>query len=87
MKAHRLRKMHCPQCKRLLDGATNAGDSTSRPKSGDISVCIGCATVLTFTKTGIDRASAEDAARPDIRRVVAAIEETMRMRMVPGGEA
>jgi hypothetical protein len=37
----------CPDCGHYLDAAT--GEEGAKPKTGDFSICINCATVMRFT--------------------------------------
>jgi hypothetical protein len=41
----------CPNCRKILDGFTG---EKNIPTDGDISVCIGCATILQFKGKGMD---------------------------------
>lgn len=38
----------CPACERFLNAATNAGDSTRRPRPDDLSVCIHCGAFMKY---------------------------------------
>jgi hypothetical protein len=47
---HKLPKTHvCPECGKLLDGATGAGHNR-RPVPGDLSVCVQCAAFLEYKR-------------------------------------
>jgi hypothetical protein len=39
----------CPSCFKLLNGVTNM-EGQEKPKPGDCTVCMGCASVLRFTE-------------------------------------
>lgn len=38
----------CPSCGKWLDGAATIGESCEPPNPGDITLCIGCGTVMIF---------------------------------------
>ena len=46
----KIKETECPVCKYKLNDATTAVGENTTPREGDISVCIGCAEVLIFTK-------------------------------------
>jgi hypothetical protein len=48
METHHVPGAVCPVCSKLLDGATNINDDGA-PKPGDVSVCVDCMSILTFT--------------------------------------
>jgi hypothetical protein len=39
----------CPHCRRVLDRASS--ETGDRPRGGDVTICLYCATVLIFTPT------------------------------------
>ena len=47
-KKHKLKKAYCPVCLKILDGASGI-ENNDKPKIGDLTVCIHCASFLTFT--------------------------------------
>ena len=48
-KSVRLEKTpHCPVCDEKLDGATVVNDDHAIPEPGDLSVCFGCGSFLTY---------------------------------------
>jgi hypothetical protein len=47
MSTHRLPEDRCPSCDKLLDAATNVARE-GLPSDGDLSVCAGCLSVLTW---------------------------------------
>ncbi len=67
----------CPACRRRTDAATSVcGDH--RPAPGDVTVCIGCATLLVFGQDLRPRWPTEEErdkmqGDPRIRRVVEAV--------------
>lgn len=46
--AFRLKKDHCLNCKKELDAATGVNNK-SKPKKGDITICIACGHVMCFS--------------------------------------
>jgi hypothetical protein len=51
----------CPACGVVLDAATSPQDRQLRPRPGDYSVCMYCATPLVFTEDGdLRRMTAEE---------------------------
>lgn len=46
----RLAVDHCPKCGHILDAATGATDDKAVPRGGDVTLCIKCGEILTFTK-------------------------------------
>jgi hypothetical protein len=42
----------CPLCSSLLDDAMPVDDDVAEPEAGDITVCIYCKAILTFTEDG-----------------------------------
>ena len=51
-------KRKCPSCARTLDGVSSPNES--RAKTGDLTVCFYCETVLVFTEAGLRHATARD---------------------------
>lgn len=51
---------HCPNCGTLLDGVTAISGDDAPPTTGDLSICIGCATPLTFSSPTSLRLATED---------------------------
>jgi len=41
---------NCPSCSKKLDAASNLENENIQPKSGDVSICLYCASFLTFTE-------------------------------------
>lgn len=52
----------CPQCGRAFDTASHAIEAIS-PKPGDLTVCLGCASVLQFDKAMRNRVVSEAQLR------------------------
>lgn len=50
----------CPWCGGRISAATNFQSETPEPKPGDLSVCIGCAGLLTFNDDLTVRKFADD---------------------------
>lgn len=47
--SHKIADTHvCPNCRELVDGAMNVV-SNGKPRTGDISICCYCATILQFS--------------------------------------
>lgn len=46
---HRLPKTACPVCDAELDAATNADAADIAPRPGDVTACLYCGHILTFT--------------------------------------
>ena len=70
----------CPTCGTRLTGTTDITPENARPKPGDLSVCVYCGAILTFTATMTLRLLSAAEARdcdPDViatvRRFSAAV--------------
>ncbi len=50
MPSHKLLECRCPNCDKLIDSATNADNSTSKPIEGDITICFYCGGILMYDK-------------------------------------
>jgi len=63
----KVRMQFCPECRRGLDGAKVLGeDDSATPGPGDITLCLYCATVLSFDKDGtLRRATKRDLKKFD----------------------
>lgn len=48
MKTFRLEVQLCPKCGYTLDAATKVEGTKGAPEPGDLTVCLGCASVLQF---------------------------------------
>lgn len=44
------KKNNCPKCNFVLDAATSLEDICTKPRPGDITICINCGSVLKFTE-------------------------------------
>jgi len=81
---HRMPKAACTACGQRLDMASGV-DGDARPTPGDLSVCIHCANVMTFTnnlllRTLTTHELAEAMLDPDVARAVAAVTQMNRAR-------
>lgn len=45
-----LPESNCPSCDKRLDAASTLENDDIQPKSGDVSICLYCASFLTFTE-------------------------------------
>jgi len=60
----------CPACGKILDAASAISGEKISPKVGDITICFGCATPLTFDENmDIVHIPAEDYAKPEMDEV------------------
>lgn len=75
MTTTRYRAQPCPACGHKLDAASSV-DHDARPRRGDISVCIMCASVLIFERKGRLRLATKHEAAEcmDDPRVNAAVQ-------------
>lgn len=48
---HEVEPAKCPACGYVLDAASNVDGATAGPAPGDLTVCIGCGTILAFTES------------------------------------
>jgi len=68
---------HCPKCDHPFEAATSTTGQRA-PQAGDLSVCIECGNLMTFTANRTRRALTEPErqsalANPDVQRVLAAL--------------
>lgn len=57
---------HCPNCKSLLDAATDVTGAKATPQAGDVTICLSCATVLLFEEgLTVRETTQEDYAKLD----------------------
>jgi hypothetical protein len=100
-KSTRMPFLHCPACGNRIDGATGVSldEQPIRPKAGNFSVCLYCATLLIFeenvaslSRLGVRRAAAceAEAMRSDpqqaelLTRMLAAARALRRSRIAQG---
>lgn len=75
----------CPICCHENDAATEPDDPNAIPKAGDVSICINCAGISTFTGNGLEARHPTDdelvrfVNDPKVRKMQAAV-TIMRMR-------
>ena len=48
MKSERIKPSACPHCGKVLDCASCLDEPEAKPKKGDLSVCVGCNSILAF---------------------------------------
>ena len=46
----RTKENQCPYCGYKIDAASDIADEKNTPKKGDVSICIKCAGLMTFTE-------------------------------------
>lgn len=71
----------CPTCGRSNDAVSGATPSAIIPTAGDVTVCIGCASIAVFApgpsgliqRLPTEAEAVEFASDPEVQRVVAAI--------------
>jgi hypothetical protein len=77
MTTTRLKLSNCPRCDCKLDAASSTFDDIAIPKPGDVTICIKCAVVLTFTEDlGLSIATDSYLREldPDTREKVASVQ-------------
>jgi len=63
---YKVKKAQCPTCSHPLDAATPMDDADQRaPESGDLTICVKCATVLTYD----DNMDLQSMTDQDIRQL------------------
>lgn len=61
MSEHITKASRCPECQQILNRASNAGESTDQPQTGDVSICIKCGALLRFRDNmRVTKCNAED---------------------------
>ena len=79
-------KCYCPNCNKLLDGFTQIQLEGRQPKENDISICLYCATVLTFrgSPLKIERLEGDELiitmAHPDIKHALRVVNSLIEKR-------
>lgn len=80
--------MNCPSCGKLIDCNTGLFGAKS-PKPGSVSICIYCAGIHLFTKTGLREPSANELlkllADAGVRQAQLAVKEHIQTREAKGG--
>jgi hypothetical protein len=65
----------CPTCGTELDGAANVHGPSPLPEPGDLTVCIECAALLTYSATLSLVALPENEAPPELLDIQRAVRE------------
>jgi hypothetical protein len=48
----KIKGKHCPVCNLEIHGEVESRGGSTRPKEGDVGVCLNCGTILTFVVVG-----------------------------------
>jgi hypothetical protein len=85
-KSHLLTKDQCPNCTKVLDAVTGAeGDKTLPPKSGDVTICFGCHSVLEFSPDLMLRTVDVDTLPAYLQKTVKVAVQQIKDAKVKGG--
>lgn len=77
MNTFRLGLQLCPKCGYELDAATKVQGDNGGPEPGDVTVCIGCATVLEFGPELKLSVANLDEIPPEVRKTLEKVSQTV----------